>query len=122
MTQTFGTTAFPANDIYLLPNGNVAILQGQSAVEAACQSTSLLRLGEAILQTTLGIPYFQAVWAGVPNLSVYESYLRNAITSVNGVVGIQSLTISVSQGTLSYTATIESVYGEIYLTQEIPLS
>jgi hypothetical protein len=122
MTQTIGTDGFPQNDIYLGSNGNLVILQGQPAVEAACQSASLLRLGEAILSTTTGIPFEQAVWIGTPNLAVYENYLRTAILNVDGVIAIQSLTVSVSQNKLSYTATIQSVFGlaEI-ISAEIPV-
>lgn len=122
MTQTLGTTAFPANDIYIGPNGNLGILQAQPAVQAACQSTSLLRLGEAILSTTSGIPFLQAVFNGTPNIAVFESYLRTAILNVDGVIAIQSLTISVSGGTLSYVATIQSIYGEAeIISAEIPI-
>lgn len=123
MTQTLGTSAFPAHDIYLNSSGNIAILQGETAVEAACETTSLMRLGEAVLATTLGIPYFQAVWSGTPNIAVYENYLRTAILAVQGVIGIQSLTVSVLQGTLSYAATIQNVFGEAFtIQQEIPLT
>ena len=102
--------------------GNIDILQGEDAVEAACQTTSLMLLGEAVLATTLGIPYFQAVWIGrMPNLAVYESYLRQAILNVQGVIGIESLTIGVTEGVLSYTATIQNVFGEAFvLSQDIP--
>lgn len=123
MTQTIGTIPFPANDIYIGNNGNLVILQGLDAVEAACQSTSLLRLGEAILSVTSGIPFFQAVWNGTPNLAVFESYLRTAILNVPGVLGIQSLTISVSQGQLSYIATIQSIFGQAeILSAEITIA
>jgi len=123
MTQTIGTTAFPANDIYIAPNGNLAILQGQAAVQGACQSVSLLRLGEAILSTTSGIPFLQAVFNGTPNVAVYESYLRTAILNVEGVIAIQSLTISVSAGVLTYRATIQSIFGEAeIISAEIPIA
>jgi len=122
MTQTLATNGFPSNDIYIGSNGNLVILQGLSAVEAACQSTSLLRLGEAILSTTSGIPFLQAVFNGTPNIAVFESYLRTAILNVDGVISIQSLTISVSQGTLSYVAIIQSIFGEAeILSAEIPV-
>jgi hypothetical protein len=122
MTQSVATSAFPANDIFINVSGNLQILQGQPAVEAACQSASLLRLGEAILSTTTGIPFEQAVWIGTPNLAVYENYLRTAILNVDGVIAIQSLTVSVSQNTLSYVCTIQSVFGlaEI-ISAEIPV-
>jgi hypothetical protein len=122
VTQTLGTTAFPANDIYIGSNGNLVILQGQQAVQAACQSASLLQLGEAVLATTTGVPYFQTVFNGTPNIAAYQSYLRKAILNVQGVIGITSLTVNVGGGVLNYTAVINSVFGQLEIASgEIPV-
>ncbi len=121
MAQTFGTSAQPVHDIYLNSSGNIAILSGQAAVVAACQTASLLSLGEAVLATTTGIPFFQAVFVGTPNLAVFESYLRTALLNVQGVQGIKSLTINVSQSVLSYSAVIQSQYGEAEVLGSVPI-
>ena len=121
MTQTIGTTDQPDNDLYLNSTGIIAILQGIDAVVSACQTAARLALGEAVLATTTGIPYFQAVFNGSPNQSVFESYLRTAWQNVNGVNGVQSLTISIAQATLSYTATIQSIYGPAEISGTVPL-
>ena len=113
MVKTLGTNS--NHDIYIQPNGNLAFLSGQEAVEGACATASKLQLGEAVLQTTLGIPNFQAVWIGTPNIKVFESYLRNTLLSVEGVVSVVSLRAAYADNVLSYTAEIESQYGTLFL-------
>ena len=113
MTQTIATNS--NNDIYLDASGNLAIFSGQLAVEQACATASKLQLAEAIYQTNLGIPNFESVWNGTPNLAIFESYLRQTLMNVEGVVAVTSLNVSVSKNVLSYQAQIESVYGSLYL-------
>lgn len=113
MTQTFATNS--NNDIYINSSGLLQIDTGINAVEDACATATKMQLGEAVLQTTLGIPNFQNVWNGVPNLAIWENYLRSTIASVNGVNNIVSLSIKKQQNTLSYVATIETIYGTAYL-------
>jgi len=111
MVQTFGTSQ--TGDIYLDSAGNLALLSGQSAVESAAQVASLMQLGEAIYQTNLGLPAFETVFSGVPNLAIYESYLRTTLMNVPGVVSVTSITAKVENNTFSYTAQIETVYGSL---------
>lgn len=113
MTQTLGTNA--NNDIYLGPTGNLVVDNGQKAVEDACQTAAQLQLGEAVLQTQLGMPNFQTIWVGVPNVAIWEAYLRRTFLSVNGVLAVTALVVTVADNVLAYTATIQSVYGEIFL-------
>ena len=121
MTQSVLTNS--NNDIYLDANGNLAMGFGVPAVKQACFNVSKASLGEEIFSTLNGIPFFQAVFVGVPNIQMFQSYLRSAILSVPGVALIQSLTVTVQNNTLSYTAVIETIYGTTFtLQQEFPLS
>lgn len=113
MTQTFGANA--NNDIYIGANGNLVILQGQLAVSAACASTSKAALGEEVLSVKSGIPFFQAIFVGVPNLALFENYLRSALEAVDGVVAVTNLSTALDKVNgktiLRYTATIENEFG-----------
>lgn len=113
MTQTIATNA--NNDIFLAPTGNLVIDSGQAAVEAACQTAAQMQLGEAVLQTQLGIPNFQTVWVGVPNVAIWEASLRQTLLAVQGVLAVKALTVTVADNVLNYSATIQSIYGEIAL-------
>ena len=110
MTKTLGTNA--ANDLYLGAGGNLVLLSGLPAVLAACASVARSQLREMVLTQQAGIPNFQTVWTGAPNLAIWKQYLRKQIENVSGVIEVASLTASVSKGVLSYTATIRTEFGE----------
>lgn len=121
MTQSFGLNR--NNDIYIGSDGNLVIENGEQAVLNACANVAKASLGEEVLSINNGVPYFQAAWSGAPNIAVFESYLRNAFLSVDGVVQVVSLSTSIANNTLSYIAQIESVYGTTFTTQgEFPLN
>jgi len=109
MTLTLGLDQ--NNDIYLGADGNLVLLSGIEAVAGACQTIAQSQLGEMVLTTTQGLPNFGAVWIGVPNLRLWESYLRTALQNVSGVVQINDLSLTMENGILSYQATIETQFG-----------
>lgn len=111
MTQTLAVT--DRNDIYIGANGNLAMAANAEAVKLACASASKAQLGEMVLAVLLGIPNFQVVWVGAPNIAIFERYLRNALLAVPGVTGIKSLTTSESDNKLKYVAEINTIYGEV---------
>ena len=120
MTQSFATNA--NNDIYIGSNGNLAVLSGQAAVEAACANVSKASLGEEVLSINTGIPFFQAVFTGVPNIAIFQNYLRQALLSIDGVVNVTSIVSKVQNHVLSYEATIESQYGQTaVIADEFPI-
>lgn len=108
MVQTLATNQ--NNDIYIQPNGNLSLVSGQTAVEFGCASAAKAQLGEMIYNTTQGIPNFQAVWIGSPNLAIFEAYLRNTLLNVEGVTAIESLTVAYANNVLSYIAEIQTQY------------
>lgn len=109
MVQTIGTNG--SHDIYLGPDGNIAVLSGLQAVAAACVTACLTQLGECVLQTGVGLPNFQTVWVGVPDYAIWESYLQTTILNVEGVTSVQSIRLSVQENTLSFIAEINTIYG-----------
>lgn len=111
MTTTLALSA-DTHDLYLDSSGNIAIITGLPAVEQCCETASLLQLGEAVLETGLGIPNFEAIWIGSPNYSLWQSYLITALQGVIGVNEVVSVTYSAESNVLSYTATIASQYGQ----------
>lgn len=111
MPQTFGTNA--NNDIYILPSGNLAVLSGLPAVSGACATATKAQLGEMVLTILQGIPNFQTVWVGSPNLPIWESKVRQALLAVTGVIEVTSLASQVVNGQLSYQAEILSTFGPL---------
>ena len=130
MTQTFQVTDAPVtsssnsiiaglNDIYLDINGNIAIAgktQDQAdqieAVLQCCKTAALAQLGEMVLHVDLGIPNLDLIWNGSPNIVQWESVLRSTFLSVEGVQEVLSLSARQSGRVLSYSATIQTIYGQ----------
>lgn len=113
MTTTLGTNA--NNDIFLDPQENITLLTGQAACLAACATAAKAQLGEMVLAINQGIPNFQAIWTGVPNLAIWQAYLRRTLEGVDGVIAVTELTTQQIGNTFTYTATIETEFGEIAL-------
>lgn len=106
MVKTFATSA-TKNDLYLDGAGNIAIVTGIEAVLQACQTAAKSQRGEMIYFTNLGVPNFETIWAGgVPNLARFEAALRQTLLSVEGVVSVPVLLVTILENLVSYEATI----------------
>lgn len=113
MTKTLVTDT--NNDLYRGADGNLVVADSLQAVLAACATASKAQLGEMILATGQGIPNFQTIWVGSPNYALFQSYLRNTLLGVDGVLEVKSITMTASNNVLNYTATIETKYGTAVL-------
>lgn len=111
MTQTFATTN-DTNDFYIDNNGNIAIVSGIEAVLQACATAAKAQLGEMIYAIDQGVPNFQTLWVGVPNIQQWEVALSTTLENVPGVVSVTQLNVIIANNELSYTATIQTTYGE----------
>jgi hypothetical protein len=100
-----------ANDIYLDSLGNLALAYDLTAITQECAQAAKTLLGEMIYNVDQGIPYFQFVWIGVPNIGQYTSALRQAFLAIDGVLEVVSIITSQTNNTLSYSAVIRTIYG-----------
>lgn len=118
--STFSIATNDNNDMYLDADGNIAIVFDEDAVAQDCDHAVKTLLGELIYNSDIGVPYMQVVFVGNPNLTQFESSLRNAILNANSdVVQVLSVTINRSGNVLNYSAEIESVYGQVFLNGSI---
>lgn len=103
------------NDIYLNDDGNISLSYDLNAVLQECSQVARVLLGEMVFNTDQGIPFFQTVFSGVPNIPQYTNALRQAFLKVDGVIDV--ISIIASQGgsnpsdQLTYTAIIRTIYG-----------
>lgn len=58
-----------------------------------------------------GIPYYQTLWTGSPNVLAFEAAARDAISSLKGVTGIDSFAARLQDNVLTYSVTINTIYG-----------
>ena len=104
------------NDIYLDAQGNISMSFDLDAVLQECSQVAKTILGEMIFNTDLGVPYFQTVWIGVPNIAQFTAALRQSFLNVYGVLEVVSLLTSQGGSSdpsdnLTYTAIIRTIYG-----------
>lgn len=99
------------NDLYLGTDGNIALVFNMQGTLEACAHATKTILGEMIFAINQGLPNFQLVWVGVPNLQQYEAAVRATLLAVDGVVEIVSFLIDLTDNNLTYTATIRTIYG-----------
>lgn len=110
MTVTLAVNA--QNDLYLEPSGNIALASGLEATLQACAQEAKTILGEMVLATDRGIPYFEVVFVGQPSVPQFSAALRLAWSTVPHVIEVTSLAIGQAGNTLTYEATITTDYGQ----------
>lgn len=107
--KTFATNQ--NNDLYLDASGNLVIIEGLEALMQTINERVTTMLGELVLQTDRGMPNFDTIWNGSPNIPQYNSVLQNAILSVDGVTDVVSITNIFRDNILYYRAVIQTIYG-----------
>lgn len=111
MSKTFSVDA--NNDLYLGVDGNVAVVTDLDALVEICAHVCKKELGECVLNTDQGIPNFQTVFVGTPNIPAFEAALRKSILAIEGVTEVVSLlTERGADSLLTYTITIRTIYGQ----------
>ena len=109
MTQTFAVDA--NNDLFIGGDDLLAVTSGLQAVLQNCEHAAKTILNEMVLAQGEGLPYFEAIWTGVPNIPVFEAAFRQRILAVEGVTGVTTLATQIAGEVLTYKATIRTVYG-----------
>src|SRR5882757_3523850 len=110
MTKTFGVNE--NNDLYIGTDGNLIIDSGITAIEESCQSAVQAQAGEMTLAVNAGMPNFQAIWVGVPNVSQFQAALRKVISIIPGVIRILDLRTNVSKDILAYQLVLLTTEGQ----------
>lgn len=109
MTQSFALNN--RNDLFIGADGRLAIATGLEAVLFACQNAVQALLGEMPFDVDRGMPNFETIWNGSPNLAQFEAAARAMILSVDGVVAVQSFTVGIVGDVVQYAAVIETRFG-----------
>jgi hypothetical protein len=110
MTRVF--TVDENNDLVIANDGRLSISVGLEATLQACEHAAKAQLTEMVLAVDQGVPNFQTIWNGAPNVLQFEAALRRQLLSVVGVRDIASIDVTVSNNILSYTAVIVTELGQ----------
>lgn len=99
------------DDIYLDSRGNISLSYDIEAVLQACAQAAQTVLGEILFNVNQGIPFFQTIWNGVPQVQQYTAALRVAFLNVPNVVEVVSLMTTQINNDFQYTAVIRTIFG-----------
>ena len=99
------------NDLYIDKYGNIAIVSGRQSVLECCAHAMKTISKECVFDQPRGIPYFEAVWSGSPNIQQFNFASIQALSAVADVVSVPDFTSVVSDNKVSYRAVIETIYG-----------
>ena len=109
MTRTLASNT--ENDLVVDSAGNLSVWTGLSAVAADCRSAMQAQLGEMVYAQNRGIPTLATVWDRY-NPAQFEAAGRRALLRIADVTGVESLVVVRDGGSVRYTATIRTRYGE----------
>lgn len=101
------------NDIYIAKNGRLAMADGLPAVLQNIEHAVKARLSEMVLAVDRGIPFFETIWNGSPNIGQYDAALRVAVLRVEGVLRIDSISFNRNGSSITYTMVVETIYGGV---------
>lgn len=99
------------NDIYLNALGNLSLSTDIEAILENCAQAAKTRLGEIVLNTQLGVPYFTTLFIGVPLVEAFNAALRSAWLAVDEVLEVLSLDTYQDANTFYYVASIKTTAG-----------
>jgi len=103
------------NDLIVTTLKNISMVRDIDAIAVVAKTSASAVLNEMIFNQDQGVPFFDTIWGGQPNVQRAEYEIKNAILAVDGVSDISSFQIFVSGGVLSYNAIIKTIYGEVAL-------
>ena len=105
------TILVDSNGDRVTKNGLFVYLFNLDAVTQTCEQVMKQQLRELQYDQTKGVEYLNNVFAGNPNLQLFDAQARAQILNVNGVIEIASFVYEQTDDTLSYTANIKTIYG-----------
>jgi len=101
------------HDVYLPDGKNLLVESGAAACLQSIRQATLMRLGEDTYNTLKGVDYLGTVFTSQPDYDLARQSIADAILSCPDVIGIESLTTSVSGESFNYEALVNTTYGPI---------
>ena len=99
------------NDIYLGPDGNLAMATDLQACVQSCEHASQTLLKELPYAQSRGIAFFDNGLSASPKLGLYEVQLRNILLTVPNVQKVLYVGFKMDGTELSYEAQIQTSFG-----------
>ena len=105
----------PTTGDLVFTNNQLTFVDGADQVKQSIIQRFRTFAGEWFLDTSLGIPYFQNVLVKNPNLTLIESYFKNELWAVPGVLSIITFSLNFDPvaRTISISCSVQSSAGPI---------
>lgn len=101
---------YHVNDISVNARGNIAMSEDGAAVKEIVDALVKTHRGELQLAMNAGIPYETTVFAHKKYLPIWESDVREAVLSCEGVESIESFEYEIVDDDLQYTIVMRTAY------------
>lgn len=102
------------NVLVLDANGNIALADEPYSIAQDCASAVRTFLGEAIYDTSLGIPYFDQVLGQWPPVSLIQSLIEQQALTVPDVVQAKCVITDFSNRTVTGTIEVIDTTGQAH--------
>lgn len=103
------------NDIYLDSSGNLAMKTDIEALGDILVNKSQTNQGELLYNSESGIDFFNTVFSSPAYPDLFQNQLLNQLENTEGVERISNYQAEQKNNTYSYTANIQTQYGEVIL-------
>ena len=99
------------NNGFLVIGGQLNIVTGLQAVIINCQHVAQTIKFENPFNIDEGLPNFETVWDGNPNILQYELFLSRALIQVKDVDKLSDFNADISDNVLNYSIKIHTPFG-----------
>lgn len=101
---------------FLVKGGTINRVSGLAAVVINCQHEVQTIRGEDPFRKNKGMPNFQTIWNGTPNVLQFEFFLRQTLLAVKNVDRVSNFQAEVVDNVLNYSIVIETPFGSDLIT------
>lgn len=100
------------NDIFAQPNGKLALVVDEAAIDQNIKQALKSQFGEMIYNKLEGVDYMGTVFSGFPNIEAFKQSCRKNILRVEGVLSINSFDVFKENDLAQYETTIITIFGQ----------
>lgn len=100
-----------SNNGFKVEGGMINRVSGAQAVAINCQHEVQTIRGEDPFRQNKGMPNFQTVWNGTPDVLQFEFFLRQTLLAVAEVERVSNFKAEVVENVLNYAIDIETPFG-----------
>lgn len=105
-------------DIALIGGRTWAFLQGEDALKQNLVSYGRMILKEDLYDIRNGVDYFGSVFSPTPDLDKARASITSQLLKHPDALSVESLTISIEDSALNYIAVVNTIYGEVQISNQ----